>query len=272
MVRLAITVAAYLYVVSGTPAFSASYDIYLIPLTTNRAAVPGALGSLWVTELIIHNRTSDTLKVLTPACDDFGPVQTPTFCWTGEVPPGVSTPAFAFAGNAAGSGGAFAYVPRDPNNERTPITLRVRDLSRNAQSFGTTVPTPRDRDFLQHVILTGIPTDPRYRATLRIYSLDSFGHSVVVRVYTLGGTNPIEEHRLRLRDGSAEQLGSEHFVLYPAYAEFDPLSSAVRAAGESVRIEIEDPLRHIVSPPPPPIWAMASITNNETQQVTIVAP
>lgn len=60
--------------------------------------------------------------------------------------------------------------------------------------------------------------------------------------------------------------------LHPGYAEVDPLSPLVRASGQRVRIEVEDPLRHVVSPPPPPIWGLVSITNNETQQVTMITP
>ena len=60
--------------------------------------------------------------------------------------------------------------------------------------------------------------------------------------------------------------------LFPGYAQVDPLTAVVRAAGARVRIEIFDPIAPIVSPPPPPIWAFVSITNNDTQQVTTITP
>lgn len=250
------------------------YDRILIPLTTTtpeRGPVHGANGSLWETTLTIHNRHDAPLDFEGPVCDPFFIADPPPGpCWDSRVDPHVSERAAVYSSRPDFDTGAFLHVIGNANFERVPMTLRVRDISQNAQSFGTNIPTPHYSDFLQHVILTDVPTDAKYRATLRIYSADEAPRRVTVRVFTLGGVTPIEET-------SVEMIGKVILVFdptpdHPAFAQLDPLSAAVRAAGPSVRIEIEDPQRHIVSPPPPPLWAMVSITNNETQQVTIIDP
>ena len=52
----------------------------------------------------------------------------------------------------------------------------------------------------------------------------------------------------------------------PAYAQLDPLTPAVRAAGPRVLVEVTSPVEDL------PLWAFISLTNNATQQVTAITP
>ena len=229
---------------------------YLIPVTGDQ--VSGANGSLWTTELTVHNPRDTPIVVRGSICCDNNVVIPPQTSKAVQIAP------------ASFSQGAFIYLPADPNYGPIPMTLRSRDLSKTAESFGTEVPIARDSDFAQLVIITDVPTDARYRATLRIYNSSEAPRVVTMRVYTLTGSTPIETRSVEL--SGINVLVFDPTPFHPGYAQVDPLTPAVRAAGPRVRIEIEDPIRHIVSPPPPPIWALVSVTNNDTQQVTTVTP
>ena len=251
----------------AAPAFAAEEPAlvrYMVPVTGSRIA--GANGSLWTTELTVHNSRGTQMFVhgdicggviSSPPCDDNVYIAPRTSKRVELVP-------------ASFSQGAFIYLPLDPSAGPVPMTLRSRDLSKTAESFGTEVPVVRDSDFAQFVVITDVPTDTRYRATLRIYNSSEAPRIVEMRVYTLTGTQPIETRSIELSGVNILVFNPTPF--HPAYAQVDPLSPLVRASGERVRIEIEDPIRHVVSPPPPPIWALVSVTNNDTQQVTTITP
>ena len=97
--------------------------------------------------------------------------------------------------------GAFIYVPS--RMARDVITkVRVHDTSRDASSFGVEIPVVSDLDFAATVRLAGIPTDARFRSTLRVYAYDArnFG-PVTLRVRdaddgTLLATVPVALTRL----------------------------------------------------------------------------
>jgi hypothetical protein len=249
----------------AAPAAAQDFIRYLLPVSTDN--VPGALGSSWISQFTIHNPRDQALTIVGDVCDP--PIILQPACNNMQtIPPSTSRPVSVHRGSLGD--GAFLYVPKNPNYGPTPMTLRVRDLSKNASNFGTEVPIARDEDFVQVLIITDVPTDPKFRATLRVYNYSEAPRDLRMRVYTLDGQTPIEERTVSL-------LGIVTLIfnptpLHPAYAELDPLTPAVRAAGTRVRIEVEDPTRVIVSPPPPPIWGLVSITNNETQQVTTITP
>ena len=237
---------------------------YLVPVVGGPA--PGANGSLWTTELTVHNPRAQEIFVFGDRCG--GVISSPPCENNYHIPPATSMRIELVP--ATFSRGAFIYLPDDPNFGPTPMTLRVRDLSKDAQNLGTEVPIVQLRDFAQIVIVTDVPTDFRYRATLRLYNSNERPRRVTMRVYPLSGTTPIETQTIDL--AGVNILVFDPTPLHPGYAEVDPLTPLVRATAQRVRIEIEDPLRQIVSPPPPPIWALVSITNNETQQVTMITP
>ena len=251
----------------AAPAFAGSEpDLvrYLIPVTGSQ--VSGANGSLWTTELTVHNPRDKQIFVFGNVCG--GVISSPPCENNVFIEP--QTSKRVQIAPASFSQGAFIYLPADLNSGPIPMTLRSRDLSKTAESFGTEVPIVRDSDFAQLVIITDVPTDARYRATLRVYNSSEAPRVVEMRVYTLTGRTPIETRTVEL--SGINILIFDPTPFHPAYAQVDPLTPAVRASGERVRIEIEDPIRHIVSPPPPPIWALVSVTNNDTQQVTTITP
>jgi len=120
--------------------------------------------------------------------------------------------------------------------------LRVADISREATSHGTEIPVVRTRDFTTgRIVLLGVPTDPRFRLTLRIYSLAQTSEPVNV-----------------------EGLGRQVFFtpgrdLYePSYAEVSDLPRTLT--------------RVVIQSSGAPVWAFITVTNNDTQQITTISP
>ena len=134
------------------------------------------------------------------------------------------------------------------------FALRVRDVARQAEGLGTHVPVVRERDFVHGdtIRLLDVPLDPRYRVKVRIYMIEP-------AMLPTGGFVAIPRGDALLRIPFNFTRASE---TEPYYAEVDlPLG----VIDERIKVEVEMPLDAIG-------WAFASITNNETQEVTIVAP
>jgi hypothetical protein len=237
------------------------YTMMLVPLTANR--VPGAHGSLWSAELRVFNSSEIPLRMPGPE----------TFIVELPVDPAVLVPARltqqVYLPTPFQSGdGAFLYIP-NALLFAPKWSLRVRDISQNASSLGTDVPVVLHSESLGDATLIDVPTDPRYRATLRIYGFTAAPLTIGVRVFREDLDLLIEEYDVELR--GIVNVNYEPFPPYPSYLAIDPLTPAVRAAGERVRIELTN-YGVNVSPPPPTFWAFVSLTNNETQQVTVVTP
>lgn len=148
----------------------------------------------------------------------------------------------------------LAWVVPRAEAEHLSFALRVRDVSRVAQGFGTDIPIVREEDLFRSTLtLLDVPRDPRYRVKLRVYAFDA-EDGAEARV--VGGGGRVS---LTLRRDCADAASC---AATPAYAELDVASGA---AGERVDLFIE-------LPPGAAGWAFASVTNNQTQQVTIVTP
>jgi hypothetical protein len=132
--------------------------------------------------------------------------------------------------------------------------LRVRDVTRNASSHGTEIPVVRLRDFsIRGVALLDVPMDARFRNTLRVYALQPTDVEILI------GSR---SHVITLAPGQSE--------FEPAYAMFTDFP-ADEAGNARVFVR---PLTPITSPPSrtEPIWAFVTVTNNDTQEITVVTP
>lgn len=153
-----------------------------------------------------------------------------------------------------GNPGRFIYVPRS-ELKNVAANLRVADVSRSSLNFGTEIPVVADTELRSDVIeLLGVPTDPRFRNTLRIYGIDA---SYVV--VTVEGRQPVV---LPMTQPSSP--------FEPVYAVFTDFPTGT----DPVHVKIEPP--PFINPSPPsgpfPIWAFVSVTNNETQMITTITP
>jgi hypothetical protein len=141
------------------------------------------------------------------------------------------------------------------------MQLRAFDFSRDSTNFGTEIPVIHEEDLFvdEKIVLLGVPTDDRFRNTLRIYATQPVSVSVELRA--AGGTLlETREVTLSTPDNSYE----------PAYAQVGDLPAGVGPLRVTVFPPEPDPLPGM--PWQPPMWAFVSVTNNETQHITLISP
>jgi hypothetical protein len=227
------------------------FERILLPIFTLPAN--GAFGSLFITYFSLWNTAGAEIPVFA-----FPPPQC-TLATCPPQPPGPlpvilkarqGSPAtfFQFDGNP----GRLIYVPKGAH-QRLAASLRVADLSRSNQSFGTRIPVVPESEFRDDFLaLIDIPSSANFRNTLRVYSLDS-ETSVHVRVISSDSTRIGSEMDIDLRDPID--------MLHSGYAQ---VSDLLTFSGGRIEIEPKTPGKRI--------WAFVSVTNNDTQQITVVAP
>lgn len=131
---------------------------------------------------------------------------------------------------------------------------RVRDLSRQAESAGVQIPVVREGDFRAgRLAFPNVPTDGRYRYMLRVWTMDDD------MLFVSSSSGPAAVVQTARIPGAAM-----------SFASIDATPVLRQVTGSPLTIVV---VQHIFgSTAQPPLWAMLSITNNETQQVTIISP
>jgi len=231
----------------------------LFPVVANSNPIPGALGSQWLTDVSVLN-TGSTPITISGSFSCFSCFTTP------KLPPGITY-------RLLPTSQQFLLVEKGRADD-IRATVRIHDLSRDATSAGADVPFARERDFSDRIDLLGIPTDARFRRTLRIYSLDPVATYVAIRQYVEPEQSILSGVQIGpFADTFIGQVTSHLAAPDPRFAwwESHPASSELGdlpfpPAGGTVRLELR-PLT-----PGTKIWAFLSLTNNETQTVTIIAP
>jgi hypothetical protein len=210
------------------------------------ADVAGANGSQWIAESVISNpkpwdvdnfnNVIPILCVISP-CGERLRSRTETKFSNGFYPHGVAL-----------------LTPR-PEAPFLAFALRARDTSREAQGFGTEIPVVREEDMLRNtdITLLDVPRDPRYRVKVRMYAFEPFYFPNAIQgSLTIGSEAHVFDYTRECASCPEE----------PAYAEFD---LAPGAEGQFSTVYVTPPLEAFG-------WAFATVTNNVTQQVTVVTP
>jgi hypothetical protein len=135
--------------------------------------------------------------------------------------------------------------------------VRLRDLTRNASSAGVELPIVREDEFVSdEVHLLGVPRDPKFRITFRFYGLDA---SPVLNVDQIDQSGTIVRNDIVfLGRPSAEYRvapGYAQLSIDPASQAATPLRIRIRSLSASTKF-----------------WAFASVTNNDTSEVTLILP
>lgn len=229
---------------------SSAFERILFPVLFD---APGAGGSLWRSEAAVSNpnpyyvenfNTIESIVCITYPCGE-------------RLNPG----AYIRINGGGYPHGIALLVPRVEADD-LDFSLRVRDVSREAEGFGTEVPVVREKDFAidEEIALLEVPLDPRYRVKVRVYAYDppETIESPSIRVVDPVTNSVKATHSLTLSSCGDELT----CAATPAYAELD---LAPGAAGERVTL-------YVHMPPGAPSWAFATVTNNTTQQVTVVTP
>ena len=250
-----------LLLIIALPAFAqtAEFDKILFPVISY-FPTGGALGSRWVTDVSVLNAGSTPIALSGSfACFT---------CFTApKLPPGVT---IRMLPNTQ----TFLLVEKGRAND-IKATVRIHDLSRDASTAGAEVPIAREADFsATRIDLLGIPADVRFRRTLRIYSFDPVDADVAIRELVeaeesilSGITLPVPFADTPKGETVVHLTAPDNRFAFwetrPAYAEVTSLPASTSG---TARLEIR-PLT-----PGARIWAFLSLTNNETQAVTIIMP
>src|ERR1051325_1544120 len=154
------------------------------------------------------------------------------------------------------SEGKLMSIPRQ-GAENIFFDARVRDTSREAEDLGAELPVVREKNFYSGAFdLLNVPADPRFRVSLRAYRIDD-GTTVHVKIRPMLEPNaaPLVDVDIPLHTvGNMRMVSVPNLAGYPQLAGRGPL--VITIAGG----------------PAPATWAFVSITNNDTQRVTMIAP
>jgi hypothetical protein len=263
--------------VEAQPTLQPPYERVLVPVVV-AAATPGAYGSVWQTELVTRNEADQSVDIsdnpfgLCNQCIPYAPHST------------FRIPLYASNPNA----GRFLYIG-SPGVRNVTFTLRVQDISRQALTWGTTIPVVRDRDvFGGKLQLLDIPIDSRFRAALRVYDFEppteATPRVVRLRIYDMCGIGQIDTRcaNTPLVDTSLTLVASGH-ESYPAFPQspgtvfIGDLAGTFEQLANLPPVNLPDSTPRVrldVDPVTPSLrfWAFVSVTNNETQHVTVISP
>lgn len=234
---------------------------FLIPFY--RTPIAGAYGSRWVAETNVFNGGEQHVFV------DPRPWEgCPDTCPSGGAILSYSAPT-PFEYISYLTAGEAIFVSVQPSAANVRFASRIRDTSRDADSAGTEIPIVREEQFSATPLqLINVPRKARFRHTLRIYALPEIAEpEVEIRYYAF----PLDPH-----DGVDRQI--------PVYVERRPLDRGALARIPSTLIisSIEQLpqlsgvtnfwIEVVPITPELRIWTFLSITNDDTQQVTLVSP
>jgi hypothetical protein len=200
---------------------------------------PGALGSQWLTESFISANGAPAV------------FRDPLPCGSCSNGLNFGTKQLLNNGNPWGH---VLYALRGTADSLV-FASRIRDTSRQSQTAGTEVPVVRERDFRGQLRFLNLPVDPRYRVMLRLWSLTDSPQFIAVVDSIPAQQQPLTVSRI---PGTSMWFGTLDVTPLLTKASNNPTNLAVIGINGSL--------------PPPAIWGMLSITNNDTQQVTIVSP
>lgn len=152
------------------------------------------------------------------------------------------------------TGSASGVVVPVLRNTNVAASSRIRDLSRTSQTAGTEIPVVHENDFGNGLRLINIPTGKNFRALLRVWT---------------SGEPPAGD-QFFLNFDQIATIVAMHGALVPVqgglrYGTFDITPFLFFGDG---RLDLSAGVATIGTR----MWGMVSITNNDTQQVTIVSP
>jgi hypothetical protein len=225
------------------------YQRILIPIYVENQ--PGAYGSLWSSRLSMMLSTPDLIEIgpLRPLCE--APCLPPPIPLNHPFAPQLFV--------APGSPGTIIYVQEDAADQVT-FALRLEEAARTSAA-GEYLPVVREAElFTQPFRIIGIHHQEGFRATLRLYTLG--GPSTTVRVSLVRSGTRTERHVPVL----AQTVDIDGFDIAPGYFE----ARLEEIAGEDL---VEGPYWLEIEPlSDDALWGFVSITNNHTNELSIVLP
>jgi hypothetical protein len=241
-------------------------ETFLVPISLHRGdgPIPGAFGSLWTSTLFFRNETAGDVMV-SPHYWDCGRGT----CNFLPIRPGTTVELELL--------GRLITVEK-PSEGAVFFNLRVRDISRQSQTWGTEIPVVSQRDFLEvSTTLLGVPATSEFRHTLRLYEVSGTLMPVTFVRVRVFGTDPKIHSVPPPPSASDVFLGEAVVPIHPARAgsfRFTPGYTEIHDLGEIASLEGWDLVTVQIEPVTEGLqyWAFISVTNNETQHVTTITP
>jgi len=219
----------------------------LIPIAFDAIA---ANGTRWVSDISIYNDSDDTVPLDPEECIIIGRwVDCRQYARRISPRSSMRIEPFPWADEPA----MILHPPAD-QADRLHFSVRLRETTRDPDSPGTEIPVVRSRDFTKlQVWLPSVPVSVRFRSTLRVFTRAAL---VTVRVKD----NATGELLREWSGSKGSPTDSDPFgtLTFPGLLE----AAEVRSH-EKVRIEVESSL---------PVWALLTLTDNESQRVQIFTP
>jgi hypothetical protein len=223
------------------------FERILFPVLFSGAGVGG---SQWVTEAVVSNPRLWSVwshnSIFPYVCLGYP-------CGEQLVPESVQR----FNGQGYSKGAVLLVPPEEAGH--LAFSLRARDVSQEAEGLGTQIPVVREAGMVRKTLtLLNVPLDSRYRVKLRVYTFyDSPargpGHANV-EILPVTGARRFAAVTLAPACERPPCLSSQY------YGELDFPQGA---AGELADLYVHLDPGYLG-------WAFATVTNNRTQQVTIV--
>jgi hypothetical protein len=216
----------------------------------------GAFGSDWATDIVVRND---------------GPiaVETIPLFWSDPASPVLPIPMPIISGgrsnfgNRNRDGGDFLYTPLGLERNLS-YASHVVDRSRAEADLGTEIPVVRDEDAAPVIKLLEVPVDPRFRAKLRVYNLDE--NKPVFLTFRDPVTGRTVQQALQLT-GYQVCPNAPCFSERPAFGVIDlDAIPDLRTMQNGVDVTISSSTNDAR------LWAFVTVTNNETQHVTVYTP
>jgi len=230
--------------------FEPQLEEIIIPIALQ--PTDASFGTRWVSEISVYNDSDDVVPIDSELCSVALVGIVPCSKPPRRVQPHSSMavePLSAYAPQPM-----MWLLPPADHADRLHFTVRLHETSRDPDGPGTEIPVIRSRDFQKNQVwLPSIPTNARFRSTLRVLTN---GYSVTVRVKdNTTGELLFEQTIPRFFPTDSNTLGTVTLS--------DLLTSAPVRAHANVRIEVESQS---------PVWAMLTLTDNETQHLQIFTP
>lgn len=239
---------AFRYYDPAAPPDPSLFTRILLPITRDAR---GALGSDFRVALSVYNGNRFTVPTWRPIGQEI------------SLSPSITTP----------------LKPEEPNGTivfplRTAAGAlhfgsNVRDVSRVQNTFGTEIRVVREEDARVGASeLLDIPTDPNFRLNLRLYGIDSIDETIQVSLHS-------PDNRVFLGDTTVAVQTSLHCTQAPCATEEPAFGSIpdLRAAFPGLQVTTTGVFRiHVEGRAGYRYWALLSVTNNTTQQITTVTP
>jgi hypothetical protein len=242
----------------GKFVFAPASEEIIIPIAIQPTSA--AYGTRWMSDISVFNDSDDSVAIDPEICSSIG---TPYVC---NPPPARVPPHSSMRIEPRSVYADYPFMALRPPADHAGnlhFTVRLRETSRDPDGPGTEIPVIRTKDFQQkQVWLPSIPTSTRFRANLRVFTRAA---TVIVRV----------------RDNATGELLLQREIQRNIPTDGDPFitltfndlfESPVVRAHDKVRIEVESG-SEVWSPSVfLPVWAMVTLTDNESQRVQIFTP